>query len=493
MQNPDAFMDNLNILAEDPYRPTYHFTCPLGYALPFDPNGMLLWKGRYHMFYICQDEKQAHFWGHASSRDCIHWRHHRPAMFPDSPLSGERIYSGNAFVNLEGVPTIAYYGYNLGVCLATSTDDMLEHWAFWPGNPVVPIPPAGSPGHSVHNLYDAHVWIENGIYKMLIGGKPGEKGTRDTAHLYESADLNSWQYVRQFYTPREEWTHPVEETACPDFFPLGNKHALLCISHMFGARMYIGGYYDGVFTPEQHVRLNHPGGSMFAPESVCDEHGNRIVMAWATDANLAKDETTQHSTSMALPREISLDAKGRLEIKPLNEINNLLYNRHILDSVTLTDEVHLLPEEFFGNIKKIRVQFKQQDEGQTGVKVLCSADGAEETAIYIDFNQQQLVMDVSKSRDDPDYTYYNTMIELEPGNSRPITQQIATVEIRPKELITLDIYIDRSIVEVFYNDRETLTQRIYPIRRDAVQAALMGKGSKFVLLEAWDVDRAMMF
>ena len=61
-----------NKLLADPHRPGYHFVICEGFGMPFDPNGAIYWKGRYHMFYIWQ--KGGHHWGHASSTDLFHWR-----------------------------------------------------------------------------------------------------------------------------------------------------------------------------------------------------------------------------------------------------------------------------------------------------------------------------------------------------------------------------------------------------------------------------------
>ena len=77
-------------LLRDPYRPGYHFAIPEGQAMPFDPNGAIYWKGRYHLFYIFQD-KRGHNWGHVSSTDLFHWRHH-----PTGLVSG--MFSGNCFL-----------------------------------------------------------------------------------------------------------------------------------------------------------------------------------------------------------------------------------------------------------------------------------------------------------------------------------------------------------------------------------------------------------
>ena len=69
----------------DALRPRYHFVAPEGVCIPFDPNGALYWKGRYHLFYIFQDRELphgGHCWGHASSVDLVHWTLHPTALAP---------------------------------------------------------------------------------------------------------------------------------------------------------------------------------------------------------------------------------------------------------------------------------------------------------------------------------------------------------------------------------------------------------------------------
>ena len=89
----------------DPARPGYHFVAPEGVAMPFDPNGAIHWRGRYHLFYIFQDTRlgrRADHWGHVSSTDLFHWCHHPTRLI-------EGMYSGNCFLNKEGVPTLCYH------------------------------------------------------------------------------------------------------------------------------------------------------------------------------------------------------------------------------------------------------------------------------------------------------------------------------------------------------------------------------------------------
>ena len=71
-------------LLSDPHRPGYHFVVPEGIAVPFDPNGAIYWKGRYHLFYIYQDKRsilrREHHWGHVgrarlNGESRLSWEH----------------------------------------------------------------------------------------------------------------------------------------------------------------------------------------------------------------------------------------------------------------------------------------------------------------------------------------------------------------------------------------------------------------------------------
>jgi len=150
----------------------YHFTIPEGMGYPFDPNGAIFWKGKYHLFYIFQDPDLphgGHCWGHASSVDLVHWTFHSTALAPAEGDPDVGIFSGNAFVNREGVPTIAYLGVGAGICLATADDGDLLRWTKCPHNPVIPIPREGDPDYGRYNVHDPHLWLEGDTY--YVGGQ----------------------------------------------------------------------------------------------------------------------------------------------------------------------------------------------------------------------------------------------------------------------------------------------------------------------------------
>ena len=67
-------------------------------------------------------------WGHAVSEDLVHWQDLPIALAPEDPFDQDGCYSGTAFVNLDGVPTIIYHGVRGGICIATSRDELLVAW-----------------------------------------------------------------------------------------------------------------------------------------------------------------------------------------------------------------------------------------------------------------------------------------------------------------------------------------------------------------------------
>jgi beta-fructofuranosidase len=214
---------------KDPYRPGYHIVSPEGRYSPFDPNGAIFWKGKYHLFYIFQGEK-GHSWGHVSSIDLVHWRHHPVALYPEAGDVDTGIFSGGAFIDNNQTPTIIYQGIGAGICIATSKDDNLDHWIKYPENPVIPYTKPGHPGYGVYNVADpSSCWFKNGRYYVVSGNihllihpefkefrekrKPEELG--DTVYLFESEDLIHWKYLHPFYRSDRRWTFHKSPTRLP--------------------------------------------------------------------------------------------------------------------------------------------------------------------------------------------------------------------------------------------------------------------------------------
>ena len=174
-------------------------------------------------------------------------------------------------------------------------------------------------------MFDPHAWLEGDRYYAILGGKVKPHDRWDTAYLFTSADLVHWEYLRPFYRPDPRWTGEEEDCACPDFFPLGDRHALLCISHPRGARCYLGRYRNGTFFPEEHHRMNWPGGACFAPESLLDDKAGAFLGLGPGPA--AAGKAAFGLGVMTLPRVLSLARDGSLRIEPAEELESLRRRR----------------------------------------------------------------------------------------------------------------------------------------------------------------------
>lgn len=192
-------------LLGDPYRPCYHFVVSEGRCMPFDPNGAIFWKGRYHLFYIFQDHR-GHNWGHVSSTDLFHWRHH-----PTGLVSG--MFSGNCFVNKEGRPTMCYHQVGQGNAMAVALDDELNEWEKLESNPITPETEPGDAHHGKYRSWDPYGWLEKDTYYAIFGGQ--------RPAIAKSKSLEGkWTYVGDLLANTVGDVSINEDVSCADFFKL---------------------------------------------------------------------------------------------------------------------------------------------------------------------------------------------------------------------------------------------------------------------------------
>ncbi len=466
----------------DRHRPLYHFVSPEGVCHPFDPNGSIFWKGQYHLMYIFQ-HREKHYWGHAVSRDMLHWRILPPALSPGNGDKG--IFSGNAFINKEGIPTIIYYGVKAGGCIAVAQDDDLIEWRKLSSNPVVPRLKKRDPDYGKYRPCDPHGWLEGDTYYTIFGGDP--TGMRAT--VFKAQELDQWEYVGYLLAHTVPGVALDEDISCPDLFRLGDKDVLMCISHPLGCRYYIGEWKNEQFYPESHGLMNWPGGRFFANDSFLDDRGRRILIAWVGEAMLApRLKENGWAGVMSMPRVLSLPKDGILRIKPIKEIERLRMNPRVRKDISLADGAEIVLKDIAGDCLEIDLEIAPGSASQVGLKVRRSPQGEEETIITCEPASGKLILDVAKSSLDKDIRYGTYRPHTAEGGD-DVRVQSAPFEVPPGDTFKLRIFLDRSIIEVFGDDRQCVTQRIYPSREDALGVSLFCKGgsAKVLSLKAWDM------
>jgi beta-fructofuranosidase len=488
-------------LWNDPHRPRYHLLPPDGFWN--DINGTIYWKGRYHVFFLGRlapdlptilsgkdSDHARETWLHASSRDLVHWIHHPPALVPVFDGSMPRgLYSGDMMDNMP-VPTIIVHVPGQGTCLYTAEDDELIRWKPHPQNPV--IPSAGAPEEAV--IFDPCGWKQGDCYYALVGNKnkrPGYEG--DSTSLFRSRDLRHWEYRGPFYKSERRWTQEYEDCACPDFFPLGDKHVLISHVHRpWNHLQYYIGRYDVKaerFLPESHGYMSWPGGSLCAPETLLDGAGRRIFWGWIMEARPAANGWASVAT---LPRVLALGDDHSLRIEPAPELEVLRFNLRTRENVELSGGLPLA--EVRGDCLEISAVFEPGDARELGIKVRCSPDGAEQTAIVCTPAAKTLKVELAKSTLDPQVKYQWAHPSFAEANKIPASkqfaqEQVAPFALQPDEPLALRVFLDRSVLEVYANGRQCITQRIYPSRADSLGVELFSRGgsARVRTFKAWDL------
>lgn len=462
-------------LLTDPYRPAYHFCFPEDNGVPGDPNGAFYHNGRYHLMFLYNKAGSGFSWGHVSSIDMLNWRYHPDAIVPGN--GDEGCFSGGGFIDDDGSAIISYWMLwgDKGIGLAKSTDYNFDKWEKFKGNPVIKSTEWGitelkdASGKDIHvgSADPSNIWKKDGKYYMLTGNllvlnKYGRKADSpaseqgDRLYLFESKNLADWTYLHVFYESRREWTDVSEDNMCPSFLPLptspeggkpGDKHLLLFISHNKGCQYYIGDYRDNRFYPDLSGRMTWKDNAYFAPEALIDGKGRQIMWSWIFDDR--PDSIKNYfgwTGTYGLPRSLWLGSDGTLRMRPVKELETLRINESMVPDVKVKSDSEVKLKEPGSELMELEVTIMPNNVLQCGVKVCVSEDGNEETVIFYDRTDKKLKFDTRKSG----LRYGRKIVEEAP------------FEIKNGEPLILRIFVDKSIVEVFANDRQAIARMVYP-------------------------------
>ena len=463
--------------SRDPHRPRYHFLPPDQWMN--DPNGIIHWRGCYHMFY--QHNPNGAFWGsmhwgHAVSEDLVHWQHLPIALAPTpDSFDADGVFSGCAVDN-AGTVTLVYSGFlrsRLGFqypCVATAADDDLITWVKYPGNPVIREPP---PGLDIWQFRDHTIWREeDGYWYQAIGAAIRDVG--GTVLLYRSHDLLAWEFLHPLATGDLHQREPVwggTMWECPQFIrlvPAGEPAALL-IAAWDHATLHtvamVGRYRDHRFSIENSYKFDYGDNYFYAPQSCVDATGRVVLWGWLQEGRPTEaDQAAGWSGVMSLPRIISARSDGRLGIAPAPELLALRREHTPLAQASVTGASVLAAA---GDMLELDITIQPSQAQRCGVQLRRTPDGSEQTRIVYDREHATISIDSSDSSLDP-----AVKCDLRGG---PLL-------LAAEEPLHLRIYLDRSTVEVFANERACLTGRIYPTSADALGLALFAEGGS---AEAW--------
>jgi fructan beta-fructosidase len=464
---------------EEPLRPRFHFT-PERHFMN-DPNGLVFYKGEYHLFYQHNPfgAKWGHMsWGHAVSHDLLHWRHLPVALREED---GIMIFSGSVAVDRQNSSGLCRPESGDASCLVALytghsqrkqtqnlaySNDRGRTWTKYAGNPVIDL--------GLKNFRDPKVfWHEPTRRWILVTVLADQHKVR----FFASRDLKRWDTLSDFGPAGA--TGGVWE--CPDLFelPIDNdpsqKRWVLDVDLNPGGvaggsgGQYFVGTFDGVrFTndnPADRTLWVDYGKDFYATLSFSDvPDGRTIWMAWISNWLYANDEPTAiWRGAQSIPRTVALRRfpEGlRLVQSPVAELTTL---RTTQEAVRIKGTVTPIgPSE-------IELEVSRGDWKEAGFRLKNAA--GEEVVVGVTASPLELFVDRRRSRATPFHDAY-------PGrHAGPITWRGDT--------LTMRVLFDQSVLEIFGNDGQTvITERVYPTRPyDRLE--LIGEGSSIKTAKLW--------
>ena len=490
--------DTFDTTNTDYYRPSYHFT-PL-YGWMNDPNGMVYKNGEYHLYfqYNPYGSKWGNMhWGHAVSKDLVHWEHLDPAIARD-PVG--HIFSGSSVIDKKNTAgfgknaIIAIYTNNSVnhdevQCLAYSNDNG-RTFTKYEGNPVL------TPFDGLKDFRDPKVfWYEKGkCWYMIVSA---DKEMR----LYKSKNLKKWNYVSAFGKGIGQQPCQYE---CPDFFQLpvnGDKKKMKWVMTMninpgcwFGgsATEYFVGDFDGKkFTcPDANeVKWLDWGKDHYATVTFSNTGDRVLGITWMSNwqyANLTPFK--QNRGANGLPRELKLyenNGKYYVSENVAPEVYALRKDtKNVADASVAGEKMLAGVAANMEGAFEIEADVTPDANGIAGIEI--SNNKRERTLIYFDMKQGKVVMDRTESG----LTDFGKQavphdIELawdkqraaegkEPAriaNSINYKNDFALATWAPlslcedgKKTYHVDIFVDKSSVELFVDGgRIAMTNLVFPV------------------------------
>ena len=438
------------------YRPQFHFTPEINWQS--DPNGLVFYKGEYHLFYQYNpfgNEWGYMHWGHAISTDLVHWENLPIALFPDNDSKDKENcteFSGSGLVDENNVTGLQkgeektillfYTSHNCGQRLAYS-NDVGRTWIKYEKNPIIPF-------NETDDARDPKViWDEaSKQYVMVLYRKPNNDDKQKGVSFYTSKNLLDWEFKN----------HMPGFFECPDLveLPVNRRSEDKKWVLFDGDGSYVIGTFNSeIFVAESPKIPGDFGSNYYATQTwsnIPETDGRTIQIAWMKGGEYPK---MPFHGQMTFPCEISLKKYSdgiRLIRKPVKEIELLHGKGEVWENKNLIPGINKNPiHGIKGDCFHIIGSFKLKWADSFGFDVRLDKKNSG-TEILYDVKSKTLNCQ---------------------GNSAVLEPVDGTIK--------LEILIDRSSIEIFGNDGRVVLSSCFAPVENARGLYLFNIGGELLL------------
>lgn len=474
--------------AGDILRPSFHGMPTAGWTN--ETHGATYYNGKYHVFF--QKNPNGPYmsrlnWGHIVSDNLYKWEEAPTAISPEEAYDKKGCWSGCVFTDDEltgGKPNIFYTAVDYGratIAQAQPADDDLLTWTKKSGNPVI----NGRPNGLTDDFRDCYVFRNGTDLYMIVGSSKNGVGVT-TLHKYDKS-TKTWSNDGKLFFSGSNANQDGTFWEMPNITKIGDKwlFTVTPLNTGVGVRtLYWTGNInaDGTFAPDSRTPktvemagFSKDGYGLLSP-TIFQKDGKTLMLGIVPD-KLAGSENYKmgYAHTYSLPREISLDSKGNLIQKPFSGLAAMRSETSFkMTDFDLTAEKDLDPVQ--GRSLELSAKFVVGN-GDFGFSFL--GNGDKKVTLTYQPNSGMLSLDMSG---------INRIVN--DGVFGGVYNYALPTPVAMGEEMTLKVFVDHSIIDIFVNDTYAASVRVFPRDVDAVKAtAFVKNGSvKMTSLEAYVLD-----
>ena len=463
---------------EQLYRPNFHFTPKANWMN--DPNGMFYLNGTYHLYYQYYPDGNVWgpmHWGHATSTNMIAWEEQPIAIYPDDL---GLIFSGSAVVDVNNtsgfgkdgiVPIVAMYTYHnmkgeqVGdldfqtQAIAYSLDEGMT-WVKYDKNPVIP-------NSGIKDFRDPKVIWDVDHSKWIMTLAAGDK-----VLFYSSLNLREWILESSFGAAFGQHDGMWE---CPDLFPIKvsgqdeTKWVLLVSINPAapnggsGTQYFVGDFDGQKFTLDtdfkqqlqqdsavwlDYGRDNYAGVTW---SNIPKKDGRKLFIGWMSNWEYARDVPTETwRSAMTIPRELKLKKNEKefvLSSAPVTELSKYVSKTIVKETLTVNNQKTIITKSEI-DLSRLRIQLEMNHLKSDKYDFTFQNSFGDRLSFGIDNIKKQY--------------YLNRQNSGKVTFSDKFANTISKAPIKnPSNMLKIEVLVDKTSIEVFYNDGETIMTEIF--------------------------------